>query len=60
MVNLGELRKEIRSMTTRKGLFHVLKEELSVLGYWINKPRGNPKKGYEASKKKSEGRLTSG
>ena len=58
MVNLQELRKEIRSMTTRKRLFHVLKKELSVLGYWRNKPRGNPEKGYEASKNKSEGRLT--
>lgn len=60
MANLGELRKEIRSMTTRKRLFHVLKEELSALGYWRNKPRGDPEKGYETSKKNSEGRLTLG
>ena len=26
--------------------YKILKEELSTLGYWKNRPRGNPKKGY--------------
>jgi hypothetical protein len=52
------LRQEIRAMTPRSGLFRILKEELSALGYWRNRPRGNPKKGYagmRASMEKKNG-----
>lgn len=47
MVNLEELRKEIRAMTPRKKLFMVLKEELTKLEHWRNHLRGNPKAGYK-------------
>lgn len=30
----------------RTKLALLLREKLSCLGYWKNKPRGNPKKGY--------------
>jgi len=51
MVNIEDLRQEIRGISRRKRLFKVLKEELSVLGYWRNKSRGNPVKGLEAMQK---------
>lgn len=39
-------------------LYKALKEELSALNYWRNKPRGNPKKGFKRgwgkNKKKQE------
>lgn len=37
---------EIRNMNCRKKLFHILKDELTLLGYWKNKERGNPRLGY--------------
>lgn len=46
MIDLEELRQAIKAINTRKRLFRVLKEELSLLGYWKNRQRGNPKKGY--------------
>lgn len=42
MVDIDELKQGIRRMTRRTTLYKVLKEELSVLGYWKNKARGNP------------------
>lgn len=39
-------------MNTRKKVFKVLKEELSLVGYWRNRPRGNPKQGFKAMKEK--------
>lgn len=50
MINLKELRETIRDMNYRKKIYRVLKEELSLLGHWKNRPRGNPKKGYAMSK----------
>ena len=50
MIDLKDLKAEIEAMTPRKKLFKVLKEGLSALGYWRNKPRGDPKKGYKAMK----------
>lgn len=34
------LRSEIQHMTRHSPIYKVLKEELSTLGYWKNKPRG--------------------
>ncbi len=48
------LRQSIRTMTRHSPIHKVLKEELTALGYWKNKPRGNPKKGYEMGGKKDE------
>jgi hypothetical protein len=46
-IDLEQLRKEIRELNSRKSLYRVLKEELSKIGYWKQKPRGNPSKGYK-------------
>jgi hypothetical protein len=51
-INEIQLRRAIREMNPRSKLFHILKDELSYLGYWKNKPRGNPKAGYIKSKTK--------
>jgi len=48
MVNLDRLAQEIRNINPRKRLFRVLKAELSVLGYWKNRARGNPSKGFKS------------
>ncbi len=39
--NTGERFRETK-------LYMLLKKELCLLGYWRNRPRGNPKKGYKA------------
>jgi len=41
-INLNQLRIEIQRMTVRQELYHVLKEELTELGYWKNRKRGKP------------------
>jgi hypothetical protein len=41
-INLDRLRLEIRAMNRTKALYRVLKDELWNLGFWRNKPRGNP------------------
>lgn len=45
-INLKLLREEIRAMGYHSPIFHVLKEELGHRGYWKNRPRANPQKGY--------------
>lgn len=54
MLDYDLLREKIRSMHRHSPIFRILKEELSRLGYWKNKPRGNPKAGYEASRKERQ------
>jgi len=51
-IDLNQLRKEIRGLNRNKALYGVLKEELSVIGHWKNKPRGDPKKAYLSRGKK--------
>uniref|UniRef100_A0A6M3KFR3 Uncharacterized protein n=1 Tax=viral metagenome TaxID=1070528 RepID=A0A6M3KFR3_9ZZZZ len=51
MIDLEELRQEIKGLTRRKKLFQVLKTELSALGYWRNRPRGDSIKAKQASDK---------
>jgi hypothetical protein len=41
-----ELRIEIRKMKRWHKLYKFLKDELSKLGYWKLKARGNPQKGF--------------
>ena len=41
---------EIRNLNQRKKLFSILKTELTKLGYWRNRKRGNPKLGYAKSR----------
>lgn len=52
MIDLKELRKAIQNMTLQQGIYFVLRDELTRLGYWRKKPRGNPKKGYARMKDK--------
>lgn len=42
MIDLDELRSEIRGMSVRSKLYKLLKEELSVRGWWKNRARGKP------------------
>ena len=39
-------------MNSRKKLYQVLKNELTKLGHWRDRPRGNPAKGWAAMKDK--------
>lgn len=45
-VDLTQLIAEIRHLERHQKLYRVLKDELSKLGFWRNKPRGDPAKGY--------------
>jgi len=45
-VDLEQLTREIKHLHRSQVLYKVLKRELSSLGYWKNKKRGNPVKGY--------------
>jgi hypothetical protein len=47
-IDLDQLRKEIRYLSRNKALYKVLHEELTAIGHWKNKPRGDPKKAYAA------------
>jgi len=48
-IDIDRLRIEIREMNRWNVLYKALKEELSAIGYWREKPRGNPSKGGKAS-----------
>lgn len=45
-IDLVALRLAVRSMTRKQEIYRVLKEELTVLGYWKQQGRGNPSEGY--------------
>jgi len=47
MIDLEALKEELNHLKPRTKLFKLLKNELSVLGYWKNRARGNPRKGFE-------------
>lgn len=44
---MEQLVKEIRQLERHQLLYRILKRELSLLGYWQNRQRGNPAKGYQ-------------
>lgn len=52
---LGKLRKAIRGLRYHQPLFTVLREELTLLGYWRSKPRGDPRKGYAQMRENTTG-----
>ena len=54
MINLQELREAIRSMKYRHPLYRLLKDELTLLGNWKNKTRGDASKGGRARKAQQE------
>lgn len=45
-LNFEQLKAEIRTLNNRKALYRLLKEELSKIGHWKQKARGDPVKGY--------------
>ena len=51
-LDLDRLALEIKEMQYWHPLFKVLKRELSALGYWRNRERGNPQLGYAKSKQR--------
>ena len=51
-INLIQLSREIRTMSRQNVLYKVLKRELTRLGYWRNRPRGNPVKGYKVMRER--------
>ena len=55
-LDLEELAKEIPTINPDKKLYWVLKRGLSSIGYWKNRPRGNPKKAWSMRGKKGEGK----
>ena len=55
-IDLVRLRFELEHLARSQPIYKVIKEVLTEKGYWRNKPRGNPKKGYQmrGTKKKVE------
>lgn len=53
-IDLKQLASEIRRLDRRHQLYRVLKDELTKLGYWRIKPRGNPSKGYQVMKARTK------
>lgn len=45
-IDLNELEDAIDNMTRRQEIYRILKRSLERQGYWRNRPRGDPKKGY--------------
>ena len=54
-VDLEQLSKELGQMKRHQALYKVLKVGLTKQGYWRQKPRGNPAKGYRAMKSREGG-----
>jgi hypothetical protein len=50
-IDYGNLAFYISIMTPKTKLYKVLKKELSLRGYWKNKPRGNSSKGFEGQQR---------
>jgi len=50
-IDHNQLKIEVQQMSIRSKLYRLLKTELTKLGYWKQKPRGNPKAGYKARHK---------
>lgn len=55
-IDIRLLRKKIKVLKPRHIIYTVLREELSLLGHWKNRRRGNPVKGWAMMKKKIEAR----
>ena len=54
-IDLEQLRIEIRRLHRTHALYRLLRDELSALGFWRAKPRGNPALGYKiAHERKKE------
>jgi len=53
-LNLEQLRLEIRDMTRTHALYRLLRDELTLLGFWRARPRGDPAKAYRVMKQGKE------
>ncbi len=53
-LDIDQLRKEIRELNRTKILYRVLRDELTKIGHWKQKPRGNPIKAFQARGKKGQ------
>ncbi len=51
-LDLEQLRIEIRSLTNRKLLYRVLKEELTKIDHWKQQQRGDHRKAFQSRGKK--------
>jgi len=56
MLDYKALQLKLKALTPRKRLYKLLKTELTKLGYWRNRPRGNPKKAFKAMKARLKAR----
>ena len=54
-VDLEQLSKELGQMKRHQALYKVLKVGLTKQGYWKQRARGNPAKGYRAMKSREGG-----
>lgn len=55
-VDLVQLAKEIRNLERHQKLYRILKDELSCIGHWKKKARGNPMKAYLSRGKRNADR----
>jgi hypothetical protein len=54
-LNYEQLRNEIQSLNRHKKLYRLLRDELSKIGHWKMKARGNPIKAFHSrGKSKNE------
>jgi hypothetical protein len=53
-IDLDQLAKELKNLQRHQKLYKVLKVELTKLGFWRIKPRGNPSKGWAVMKEVKE------
>jgi hypothetical protein len=56
-VDYPDLQKRIRRMKRWHKLYKFLKDELTRLGYWKLKSRGNPSKGFQTGLGKNKEKL---
>jgi hypothetical protein len=47
-IDYQQLIKEIHSLNRHKKLYRLLRDELSKIGHWKMKARGNPMKAYQS------------
>lgn len=54
---MEQLRIEIRNLNRHKVLYRLLRDELSLMGHWKQKARGNPLKAYQSRGRNKNGEL---
>jgi hypothetical protein len=51
-INIEQLKLEIRSMNRQSLLYRTLRDELTEMGFWKARERGNSKLGYQRMREK--------